>query len=139
MKLSNPRFKEASFVRTTFVATPEHKTTIKDLESPEYWSHVAAQLKPFDKIEVIPEDGSFYAELLVIDVKRAAATVSVLCHHKLCSDKAPEADAEYVMEFSGGHTKWRVKRVSDNEVLKDGMTKDEAQKYLSSHEKAMAA
>lgn len=139
-KLSGPRMKEESFIRTTYVATPEHGVSVDDLQCPEYWAHVAPQLKPGDLVHVFPEDGTFWAEVLVLAVSRAAAKVKLLREYKLTSNaQAPEEDAEYRLKFAGPHAKWRVERVSDSEVMKDGMTKDEAQKYLDSHVKAMAA
>ena len=138
-KLSGPRMKEESFVRTSYVATPEHGVTVDDLRCPEYWAHVAPQLKPGDLVTVFPEDGTFWAELLILSVSRAAAQVKLLREYALTSTRAPEDGAEYRLKFAGPHAKWRVERVSDDEVVKDGMTKEEAQKYLDSHVKAMAA
>ena len=139
-KLSGPRMKEESFVRTTYVATPEHGTSVDDLKCSEYWAHVAPQLKPGDLVHVFPEDGTFWAEILVLAVSRAAAQVKVLRDYTLTSKaEAPEENAEFELKFAGPVAKWRVIRLSDGEVMKDGMTKEEGQKYLDAHIKAMAA
>ncbi|ARM83991.1 hypothetical protein [Marinobacter salarius] len=138
-KLSGTRMKEESFMRTIYVATPEHGVTVDDLKHPEFWAHVAPQFKPGDLVHVYPEDGSFWAELLVQSTSRAAAKVHVLREYALAKVDEPEDDAEFKLKFAGPHAKWRVERVSDGEVIKDGMTKDGAQAYLQSHIKAMAA
>lgn len=138
-KLSGPRMKEESFVRTIYVATPEHGVVLEDLERPEFWAHVAEQLKPGDLIHVYPEDGSFWAELLVQSTSRVAAKVFVLRKHELSAADLPEEDADFEIKWAGPTAKFRVIRKSDGEVMKEGMGKDEAQAYLQSHIKAMAA
>lgn len=138
-KLSGPRMKEESFVRTVYVATPEHGVTVEDLEKPEFWAHVAEQFKPGDLIHVYPEDGTFWAELLVQTTSRAAAQVRVLRNYELAKVEALEDESEYEVKWAGPTAKFRVIRKSDGEVMKGGMEKDEAQTYLRSHVKAMAA
>jgi len=127
-KLPSSRFKLADYKRNEFRVSPEHGTTLEDIQKPEFWSHVAAHLASFDTIEVIPEDGSFYAELLVITAGKQFATVKLLRHvdleGKAAKKDAPEAQIhpDYKIEWGGVAVKHRVVR-SDGEVMAEGIQK----------------
>jgi hypothetical protein len=52
-------------------------TKIEDVLQPQYWAHVAGQLGPYTRIEVL-ETGEWMLELLVINCGRNWAKVQVL-------------------------------------------------------------
>lgn len=46
-----------------------------ELESPELWTVVSNKIRPFDSIEAIGHDGTFWAELLVLSAERGFQAV----------------------------------------------------------------
>lgn len=126
------------YARTVFVATVEHGTTREDLTRPDFWSPVAVKMRPWDKIEVRTDDGTFYAELLVLSCDRTWAIVKELAfvalgNKDISETKAAAVDSGYEVRFRGPHAKWTVIRKSDESVIKDGMSKDEANQYLAQY------
>lgn len=138
LKLTPTAFKQAEYVRNVFAVTPENGTPYEALLEPSYWSHVAAQLRPQDKIEVIAEDQSYYALLLVTSANKLSAKVAPIQYNDLqnaIEDEAPQAVA-HAIKYAGVKAKWRVYRVSDNQPLRDGFSsKDDAQTWLNQYEK----
>lgn len=140
MSLGNARFKSAEYERTLWVATPEPGVSVKDLLAPEYWAHVGAKLRPWDRIEVRAEDGAYFAELLVLDASRLWAKVQVIHHVELprVEDTAP--DDPFEVKWRGPQAKFGVIRRADKSVLKDGFAdRNAAADWLTGHKRAMAA
>lgn len=147
-KLTAGKLKRLEFASTTYRIHPEDGTTLDDVLRPEYWAHVGEILRPFDKIEVVFDDGTRFTELLVLDTKRLYAKVAVLVDADLTAGKKEAADdakaavekPDYTVEYKGSIAKWSVIRASDNERVKDGMaSRDEAEQYLKDYLKALAA
>ena len=40
---------------------------------PDFWGHIAAKLRPYDEIKVRCDDGTFYAQLLVLAGRGSAS------------------------------------------------------------------
>jgi hypothetical protein len=135
------RFQLAEHRRQIWHIVPEHGTALAELLTPAYWSHVSRQMRPSDRIEVNAEDGSFFAELVVIDAGLQFAKVALLREAKLEGVEASQTSLPgHKVEWSGPHTKFRVVRESDRKVLKDGFTtRADAGTWLSNHAKALAA
>jgi hypothetical protein len=142
-KLIVPRFKNAEYERVIYQACPENGVSFEDVLQPEFWSHVADKLKPTDRIEVLAEDGSYFAELLVIDAGRLYAKVAVLRFVELASSEVP-ADlagdlAEFKVEFKGPVLKHVVVRQSDKQYVQEGIArKADAEAWIREHVKALA-
>lgn len=141
------RFKQAEYERTIYRCVPEAGTSLGTLLEPPFWAHVAAKLKPYDRIEVIAEDNAYFAELLVLETGRMWAKVRMLTHVMLDAGHgeddamiaAAEGDPEYRIEFKGPHRKHVVVRNSDDAVVKEGIsTKGEASQWLRDHIKSLA-
>jgi hypothetical protein len=136
------RMQLAEQVRNIWCLTVPVGTTVQDMLNPGYWAHLARQLQPGDRIEVEPDDGSYFAELRVLDSGNQYAKVMALREVKL---EAVEPSASvsvpgHTVEWSGRHTKWRVVRESDRKVLKDGLaSKADGYGWLASYGKALAA
>lgn len=130
------RVKPAEYLRTIHVATPEAGTTVEDLLDPTFWAHCARGFHISDRIEVIPEDNAYYAELYVQEVSRNSVKVVLFAHHVLAPQEEESAGTdEYAIRWSGPHTKYRVVRKKDNAVLQDGFTDTaSARKWLSTYE-----
>jgi hypothetical protein len=137
--LSAKRCKQADYVRNLFVISPEFGTDLEDVLKPEYFAHVAPDLKPWSKIEVHPDDETYYAELLVRSSGRNWAVVSVLTKVDLApkAEEVKPADG-YQISWGGPHQKYRVIRLADKEVVsKEHTDAVAAQKWLGEHVKAM--
>ncbi len=134
-KVSSSRFKGAEFMRHVWRVTPERGTTIEQLQKPEYWSHVAANLRPYARIEVVPEDGEYFAEFIVTQCDRLFAKVALICHIPL-HEAAPVADAEfaeddnadYQFKWKGPALKWVILRKADGEKVAEGFESKDAAK-----------
>jgi hypothetical protein len=133
------RFKLGGHYTQDWEVCVEPGTTLDDLLKPEFFCHVAKQLRTFSKIRVLPDDASWYAELIV----RSAGTNWARCSlFKFVEFDAvqPEAQAvEYAKVGWGGPSqKHRVVRISDGAVLsKDHESSEIAQAWLKDHLKAL--
>jgi hypothetical protein len=143
-KPNNTRFKEAATVRNTWNVVPEDGTPFEDVLNPEYWENVAERIRPGDHIEVVAENGEYYAELYVTDTTRKWAKVAVLTKIDLTTAKSAQAPAsptaKYEVGYKGPILKWCVVRISDKSRLHEGSaSKEDAQRWLADYSKAQAA
>lgn len=153
MALSPTKLENAEFSRIIFSVTPELGTNIKEVLDPKYWAHVAAKLKPRCRIEVLAEDNSYFAELLVVSCDKTWASVALLRYVDLSGstvkkveDKKPagkEGDivldefntAEHYVDYVTGQSKGRVILRDGKSVVKDGFkNKKEAADWMRAHE-----
>lgn len=142
-QLPPARLKGREFANQDHAATVEQGTTVEDLKRPEFWSHVAPKLRPYDEIRVSVDDGTFYARLLVLSVGRNWAKTHVLENHTLTSKDVDMTQAEgydgYEVKYRGAHCKFSVIRKADSTVIHEGMTsKAEAETWLAGHLKQLA-
>lgn len=134
MKILKNRLTESEFSRVVWTAVPEANTTLADMVKPEYWAHVAKFLKPGARIEIQPEDNSWFAELYVRAVKDQAAVVHVL--RAVTFDEAPaqgeaQSGPAYFAKFCGA-AKWRVYRAVDNAVMAEKLdTREQADQWIA--------
>lgn len=138
-KLIPQRIKGAEYARNTHRAYPEATAQLKDVLDPSYWSHVAAKFALYDVVEVIPDGGAWYAQLLVTGCSKQHAKMSVLLAQKLRVEEAPKQEdapkPKFVVEFKGPQRKWSVIRTSDKAYVKEGFdSKEDAAKWLSENE-----
>lgn len=126
----------ADVVCAVHVLTPEPGTTLEEILRPEYWANVASRLnvnRPDDfkhvpdVIRVCPADSSWYAELLVVNAGALAARVVLKEHIEIAkiAAAAVKVPTGYKIEHRGKGG-WRVTRVSDGAVLKDGFESEAA-------------
>ena len=141
MSINASRVTPAEFKRTIHSMTPEAGTKLSDIMAPAYYRHVASQFKSMDRIEVMPDDGAWYAELMVLYVSKMEVRVAKLSHVKLDTVKPEEVEDEtHEVKWRGPSAKWGVVHKKTGDVVKDGFAnKEEAAAYLSEHNKAMAA
>lgn len=129
--LTITNLKEAEFVRPVYCATIPRGTEPEDLLKPEYWAHVATHLRPWARIEARAEDGTWFAEYIVLSVDRTWARVKMLGKHNLTNRDVALSKAEQIsnsgfeVKWRGG-AKWSVVRKVDGAVMKEGMERDEA-------------
>ncbi len=110
LKAPHDRFEMAAAARNVhrFVLPADHK--IEDMLETDYWTHVAAKLRALDHIEVNPDDGSFYAELLVRSTRFGMIETAVIRYVEFEGGNAADAlpQSAYKVEFKGPHDKWCV-------------------------------
>ena len=139
--LSSKHFKLADSVRTMRAITVEFGTKFEDVLKPEYFAHVAEDLRPWDVIEVRPEDETYFAHLLVRSSGRNWAVVALLDKTDLAPGIEDVQDTpEYKVGWGGPAQKFRVIRLSDNMVVsKEHSDALSAQTWLHEHLKAVKA
>ncbi len=129
--LGAERMKGAEFERIVHVATPGHGATIDDLLKPECWAAVAPKLRPWDHVEVRAEDGTYYAELLVLACDRTWAKMHVLKYDTLST---PDVSLSQV------DTGYEIKHTPNMRchIVKDSMQlRSDAERALQEHLKTI--
>lgn len=146
IKLGPHALKMAQHERVVWHVTVPHGTKMEDVLEPYYWAHVSQRLnvaKPFDRIELIWEDCSRYAELLVVDAGRQYAKVLVIKDVELGkTEKVAEeiADLEYEVKYVSPTVRWAVIRKADGHRVRENIkTQAEANRELNDFVKAMKA
>jgi len=134
VKLNHTRFKETEFVRTIWCATVPSDVTRKDLLKPEFWSHIAGEVKSGDLIDVRIDDESFFAQYYVKACTRTYVQVFELHWFDLSNaetEKLEKDMEEYEYKYRGPYAKHSILRKSDSSVMIDKLdTKDAAIKWL---------
>lgn len=145
-KLNPGEHAYAEFARQVHRVTPVEGTKLEELREPEYWSHVAGKMHQHDRIEVLPQGGAFFAELLVISCSKVHVKVAVLNYVGLSAPakakekEAPTADEVFDLQFKGPQRKWSIIRKSDKAVVKENFeSKDDAAAWLSSNKANLLA
>ena len=72
-RLGPTAFAPAEFRRTVYSGTAERGIRPEDVLDPAYWAYHAANLKPWDRVDIRGEDGTWYGEYLVLDCSRTWA------------------------------------------------------------------
>lgn len=106
--------------RNVWLATAESAKHPEDFLKPEFWAHKAKDFAPFDRIEVVVDDGTYWCELLVTSCDRTWAKTHLLREVKLDGEQGKELDAEYEVRFLGRHKKHCVIRLSDKSTVHEG-------------------
>lgn len=138
-QLASNRLHFAENRRNIFTVTPEAGTPYEAVLKEGYWAHVSAKLRPTDRIEVLAEDGSYFAELIVLDAGRLYAKVAELRKVSLDPIEVKESDLTVdglEAKWRGPQLKWCVMRGKD--CLKDGMDKATAVHWMKNHATAAA-
>ena len=150
-QLTPARIRVAEYARNVHVVVVPVDVTLDDALAPAFWAHVANLVKPWDKIEVRPEDDAWFAEMVVFKATRHDLTVRVLhavddsglpLHVTYGEEVGAKPNEEalprgYDVTFGGPIHKWRVLRTSDGEVLTHGLSKKDAIQWA--HDNAAAA
>lgn len=140
LKLSPAKLQAAEHYRTRYAAVADDGTTVEDLQRPEFWCHVANKLRQMDVIEVLSEDASYFAELLVMKTGVGFAKVMLLRKVDLEESAAEDDGAMVSVQWKGPHRKHSVIRKSDGEILRDGfVTKADAEIFARDYERTVAA
>lgn len=111
-------------------------TPLSRLTDPTFWTHIADQMKQFDMVDVVCEDATWWASLMVLSTAKNAARMELLDHKvfgaKVVEKIASQDPDNYKAEFIGGGEKWRVLRISDKEVMTKGLdTEQQAEEWIA--------
>ena len=133
----------AKAARNFWCVTPVEGAKALDLCQPEYWKHVVMEvgLQPNDRVEATCQDGSWWAEYLVIHTGPHSAKLQLLREVSLeeVTDDELETETHFVKWISPSN-KYGVRRKSDNEIMKDGfLTKSLASIWMLQNLSKIAA
>lgn len=132
-KLAPPRLKLAEFVRAPYRVQPEAGVTLEEALAPDYLSHVAERLRPGDKLEIMPECMSWYAEALVVDATKLSARVQLILG-PIAIDAGEQVLASDVFEarWISPAVRFGVVRKSDGAyMIKNLATKADADQWIA--------
>lgn len=128
--------KYAEHVRQVHHAEPAYDDTKEDLLRREYWVHFAPKLRPGDKLEMLWQGGTQYAEAIVIDADKHGASIDFVIDPLKLQASVIESE-NFEVKWSGPHSKWRVVRISDGEVMQDRFESESAgQRFIATTLKA---
>jgi hypothetical protein len=126
-KARSERFGPASHMRNLhgYHATPGSK--LEQYLKPEFWSPLARNLRPLDRIEVTEELGAWTATLIVksvgMDVDLALVSYTEIGGIGAVGAKA-ESPAGYRITFGGVHSRWSIYR--GETLVIDGLPSEKA-------------
>lgn len=140
-RASEDRHQQAEYVRRLHWYTAPSGITIDDLLTPDYWSRIAPKFQPLDRIEIVNDDRTFFAELIVLDTLgglrlmplrgvdlQAAGGVGA-------SNAMPRNKTGLQAIFKGSYLKWCACR--GDVLLKDRFeTEQSCLQWIASHAKA---
>lgn len=123
--------------RQDWVVNAEVGTTVEDVMQPQFWAHVAADMQPYDRVEVLLETGEWLLELIAIGVGRNWVQMHLAQKYDLAplSEALPSA-TKHKIEWKGPQHKFAVIRIADSQKIQDGFaSRGEASAWLSNHER----
>lgn len=126
--------------RQDWVVNAEQGTTVQDVLDPQYWSHMAARMQPYDRVEVRLETGEWVMEVLVLSVGRNYAQVFLMVKYDLqgVGEDTPVA-IKHKVEWKGPQHKWVVTRLADSQAIQSGLeSKEAANTWVQNHERVIA-
>lgn len=99
-------------LRTEHARTVHYASTdapIEDVSQPEFWRHVAMNLRAHDRIEVVHEGGEYFVELFVHDADRNTVKVSVMREVQFeATDQSNSLLARLRVEYKGTSRRYCV-------------------------------
>lgn len=127
------------FIRNIWAVSVPNETERDDLENPKFWEPIAGKVRIGDHLEVMPEDGAWYALLIVRNKEGATIKTGGLLYREFDDAAIPSAKigADLIVKWRGPVRKFGVVRDSDGAVLKENFTtKGEAFAWASEHDRA---
>ena len=142
LKAGSGYLDDAEFTLRRMVARPQRGLAYTELFKPGAWSHhMQNVINPGTLIDVLPEDGSYYAQLIVQSKNTNGMVVAEIIKVDLgeaAANLTLSAEEVYV-EWGGAH-KWRVVRAADLDVLaKDFTNEQDALGWVSANRKKIVA
>lgn len=127
------------YARSYMLWVPEG-TVIEQVCEAAFWSNVTKKLTRGDKIEVMPNDMTWRAVLIVRAVGRLEAVVQVLQYDVLGAAAEADAKSPYMVKFVNTDRKWGVFMRDGGALVRDEFqVREHAERYVVNHTKVMAA
>lgn len=138
-RLSPGAIQAAEHRRKIHHVEPSAGTPYDALKDPVYWSNVSRHFSPFDLIEVLPSDGSWWAQWIVVAAGNNWARCQEITRVKIDDNAADvTADTKYEVRHRGPVKRWSIVRKSDQAVIAENMAvRAEADAALAEHLKAL--
>ena len=132
-KALQARFAPAQGARNIHRYIMPREDHFADLLETDYWGHVQARFNINDRIEVNPDDGSYYAELMVRSRTLGYVVTAVINFVEFDGPVSKlTVPEEYLIKFDGPYEKWQVTRFG--QVLVSQMTtRPDAETWLKNH------
>jgi len=145
-ELFGARVQYSETARNSFFITIPAETPIDAVLQPAYWKHVSKKFSPYTRIEVVTDDGEYFAELLVLNAGDNWAVVKKLSYHDLnnvADIKEAEKHNGLELKYRGPHYKWCVMRKNPEnnqmDVIKEGFDrKEEAARELAQYARTIS-
>lgn len=141
VKLTADRIKGADYLRQLYRVNVPSGVALQDTLESTFWAHVASKFVVGDKLELFAEDGTWYAELVVLVTSQVHAKVGVLLFKEFSPQRAKvkEEDPLFKIEWKGPNRKFAISRVSDKAVVKEGFSdRDDADAWLEANRSEIA-
>ena len=109
-----------SQVMATYVysAPAQPALTREEIMKPTFWGNLSNILRPGYVIRVLPKDFTYFAELLVTNVKPTAVTVHELTYQKIATTMAVIPLEQIKITFGGPAQNWRFQHI--DEIVESG-------------------
>ena len=121
--------------RVEWDVTVLRETTLEDILRPEYWANVSGNTffhHEHNIVSVYWEDDAQFAQLFVRQSGANFAIMEVLNHWNFDEKNEINQKDLYDVKWTGPSTKFRIIRISDNQIMKDGFkTVLEAEDFIS--------
>ncbi len=103
-----PRFKEAAVIRNAWSIVAEAGILPDDVLEKDYWRHIASNLRPGDRIEVLTDDMRWAGTLIVYASGRLWATVKFLDVVTFSDIPDESANDKLRVQYRGPHHRFCV-------------------------------
>ena len=106
-----------------------------DVSKSDFWSLMSAKLRPYDRFEVLADDGTWLVSGMILSCSRNWAEIFVRETLELGKASDPSVSATLKAEWKGPEHKWCVIRIKDGAMLQEGLeTSIAANQWLTEHE-----
>lgn len=120
-KLQTADFKLAQYAYSVWAIELKFGQTRSELLRPDFYAHIAARLKKNDRIEVLHEEGNYFAELIVVSAEKIGIKVGFLRELTFETLERSEVDSsEFYTKFRGPR-RWSILRHADHSVVEENI------------------
>jgi|GEM_PF-2996301 len=146
LRPGSARMSEANFLHNRWAVTVARGVTREMLLDPRFWTHIGAKLRPWDHVEAYSDDGTFYAEYLVLACDRLWAKlvetkwVALSTQDVSLTQAAMMAQLDFTIQHEGPYLLWTVKRKVDAQrIAEKHQTEELAHTWLRAHLRTVGA
>jgi len=113
---------QTEFSRMSWTITLDVGQKMSKLDDPNYWANIALKLRPTHQIYVFSNDGTEYAEYVVLQCSRLYAKVGQVNYKNFdeVADNLEDEACEYHVVWKGPNRKFEVIRKADDSAVSSG-------------------